>query len=132
MQRTSLVLLSVSGLLFIMIGVASLLDPAGAIAPTGIEIHTIAGHNEVRANYGGMILVLGLYFLAGALRPPLRSQTLLVLALFCTGLVLGRSVSLVVDGNPGLMMNSFLALEVLAAALAMGCWRQSLQRARKD
>lgn len=128
MQRTSVTLLAISALLFIAIGIAHLLDPAGAIAPTGIEISSVSGHNEVRANYGGMILLLGLYFLAGALRPPLRAQTLLVLALFCTGLVLGRSVSLVVDGDPGLMMNSFLALEVVGAALAMWCWRHALRQ----
>ncbi len=132
MQHTPTVVLAIAGLLFAAIGTAHLFDPAGTIAPTGIRLSAIASFNEIRANYGGMHLVLGLYFLAGAISAALRPQALLLLALFCIGLVLGRSVSLVLDGSPGMVMNSFLLIEIVGAAAAMVCWRRTLHDSWPD
>lgn len=126
MTRAPILVLSGAALLFVVIGAAHLVDPAGTIAPTGIEVAAVASFNEVRANYGGMHLMLGLYFLAGALSAPQRAPALLVLALFCIGLVLGRSVSMALDGYPGHLMTAFLLLEAAGAALAMWCWRKTL------
>lgn len=112
------ILLLLSGLIFIAVGGVNIASPQSGVAPLGLELVTIDSLNEIRANYGGMHLLLGLFMLAAALKDNLRKPGLLVLAVFTGGLVLGRLVSLVMDGMPGNMMLGFLVIEAIGCVMA--------------
>lgn len=130
MERWTVAVLGIAGLVFVGVGAAHLIDPQGAIAPMGLQLTEINSYNEIRANYGGMHLMLGLLFLTALWRKSLRTDALLVLALFTNGLVLGRAVSIIVDGNPGLFIWGFLVLEAVGAMAAFWLWRGMMRGAR--
>jgi hypothetical protein len=75
-----------------------------------------------------MHFALGLLFLSGAFRRALRVPALLVVALFTGGLVLGRLLSLALDGMPNLFVAGLFALEALGCAVATVLYMRS-QRA---
>lgn len=115
------ILLLLSGLVFAGVGLTSLVSPQTGVDPLGLQLVTINSLNEIRANYGGMHLLLGLFMLGGAVRDIWQRQALLIIALFTGGLVLGRVTSLLVDGTPDSVILSFLLIE------AVGClWATAL------
>lgn len=115
------ILLLLSGLVFAGVGFISLVSPQTGVDPLGLQLVTINSLNEIRANYGGMHLLLGLFMLGAAVRDIWQRQALLIIALFTGGLVLGRVTSIVVDGTPDAMIWSFLLIE------AVGClWASAL------
>lgn len=75
--------------------------------------------------------ITGLYFanllfwIAGALRQPLRRAALWSLFLFMAGLAAGRILSLVLDGLPSFVLLFYLAAELLLAALAFQALRKT-------
>ncbi len=113
------ILLIVAGLIFAAVGAISLTSPQFAVDPLGIQLTTVNSLNEIRANYGGMHLLLGLFLVAGAFRIALQKPALFLLTFFTGGLVLGRVVSLVVDGVPGNTLWAFLILETLGCLWAL-------------
>jgi hypothetical protein len=56
----------------------------------------------------------------GAFAVKIRDSALLLLAVLASGLVAGRAASLVADGWPGPSVVALMAVEGLAAALAVG------------
>jgi hypothetical protein len=123
MRRFDQLFLGVVGTVFLGLGSINLFFPTAGMAGFEMQITTVSALNEIRANYGGMHFALGLLFLAGACRGSLRISTLLVVALFTGGLVLGRLLSVALDGMPNLFVLGLLSLEavgcVVAAALYM-------------
>jgi hypothetical protein len=109
--------LAVVGVIFLGVGGFNLFFPVAGIAAFEIQIATASALNEVRANYGGMHFAMGLLFVSGALVGRLRVPALLVAALFTGGLVLGRSLSLALDGWPNPFLWAFFALEALGCVL---------------
>lgn len=75
--------------------------------------------------------IMGLYFanllfwIAGALRQPLRRAALWSLFLFMAGLAAGRILSLVLDGLPSFVLLFYLTAELLLAALAFQALRKT-------
>ena len=112
--------LAVVGLVFLGLGSFNLFFPSAGMAGFEIQIATVSALNEIRANYGGMHFAMGLLFVSGAFVSSFRIPALLVVALFTGGLVLGRSLSLVLDGWPNQLLWSLFALE------AFGCFVASV------
>ena len=56
--------------------------------------------SEIRANYGGMHVLFGIFLIHGAFKMHVQRTALLVVAVFTGGLVLGRLTSLLLDGIP--------------------------------
>lgn len=110
--------LAVVGLIFLGLGGFNLFFPAAGMAGFEIQVATVSALNEIRANYGGMHFAMGLLFVSGAFVRPFRIPALLVVALFTGGLVLGRSLSLVLDGWPNLLLWGLFALEALGSLVA--------------
>lgn len=110
--------LVVVGLIFLGLGGFNLLFPVAGIAVFEIQIASVSALNEVRANYGGMYFAMGVLFVAGASVGALRSSALLVVALFTGGLVLGRLLSLVLDGSPNTVMWGLFILEATGCVVA--------------
>lgn len=117
-------LLGVAALLFIALGVNGLLNPVGHLAPYGLELATPGWLGEVRANYGGMHLGIGLLFALGAARADWQRTGLAVLLVFLGGLAVGRTLSVFVDGMPPGFAIAFIAIEWIGAALALALLRR--------
>lgn len=119
MRRFDQLFLGVVGTVFLGLGTANLFFPAAGMAGFEMQITTVSALNEIRANYGGMHIALGLLFLSGAFLGVLRVTTLLVIALFTAGLVLGRLLSLALDGVPNHFVLGLFALEALGCVVAI-------------
>ena len=116
--------LVVGALAFLMVGIGHLVVPLAMVAPMNIHLGGVNAFNEIRANYGGMHSVMGIFFLYGALVTKWREAALVTLAIFTTGLVLGRLVSIAIDGVPGTFIWMLFAGElVLAVAVWLLLWR---------
>ena len=119
MQLFGALFLGMVGLIFVGLGTFNLLFPVEGMVGFEIRVSTTSALNEIRANYGGMHLALGLFFVFGAFVPSARLLALLIVALFTGGLVLGRLLSLVVDGAPNSMVWGLFALESVGALVAL-------------
>ncbi|MEO1700547.1 MAG: DUF4345 domain-containing protein [Pseudomonadota bacterium] len=64
----------------------------------------------------GLYLGMISFWLAGVLRPNLRTAALWILFVFVTGIALGRVLSLVLDGWPGPLLVFYLFAEIGLAA----------------
>jgi len=112
-------LLLLVGAIFAAIGVLGLYSPIDVIGATGLQAPNIGARSEVRATYGGVYLLFGLYFLWSAFRNGWRLPALRVAAVFLGGLVLGRVVSFIVDGasiNPWIWV--FAVIEIVLFGLS--------------
>lgn len=58
-------------------------------------------HGELRATYGGIFTVLGIYTILGALDPATNRGRILMIGLVWLGICLGRLYGVAADGNPG-------------------------------
>lgn len=129
MQHFIRFFLSVVGLIFLGLGSFNLFFPVAGMAGFEIQIAAVSALNEIRANYGGMYFAMGLLFVSGAFVGALRFPALLVVALFTGGLVLGRLLSLVLDGWPNLVLWGLFALEAIgclvASVLVKRAWRST-------
>lgn len=109
------------GAIFGAIGLLGLYSPVDVVSPVGLQPTSVGARNEVRAAFGGVYLLFGLYFLWSAFRVSLRRGALLAACLFLGGLFGGRVLSLFVDGvtvNPWIW--AFGVLE--AVLLGVGLW----------
>ena len=112
-------LLGITAVMFVALGLNGLLNPVGHLAPYGLELATPGWLGEVRANYGGMHLAMGVLFLFGAWLEQWRRPALILIAAFCGGLVLGRLVSIGAEGWPNPFVTQLLVVEVVATAIAV-------------
>lgn len=132
MQLFARLFLAVVAFIFLGLGSYNLFFPAAGMAGFEIQIATLSALNEIRANYGGMHFAMGLFFASGACVAALRVSALLVVALFTGGLVMGRALSLYLDGLPNTVVLSLLALEaigfVAATVLFRRAWRSAMDR----
>lgn len=84
----------------------------------GIEASHVPTRHIFRAIMG-LYLALILFWLVGALRANLRRPALWSLFVFTLGLALGRALSLVLDGWPGLLLFGYMLAEFALAAMAI-------------
>jgi hypothetical protein len=96
----------VAGLIMIALGTAGLLYPERVLGLLGFTVfnasHAAAAYGEVRATYGGLFLVMGVFTLMAAMDPAANRARLLFVGLLWLGACAGRLFGVFVDGNPGL------------------------------
>lgn len=110
------ILLGLLGLAFCKTGIEALVDPQAVLAQVGIVLDNASALSSMRAVYGGMHLVFGLFCLYGIFRNPQAPLTLVIL--YTTGFVIGRLSGILVDGNPNTFVITWLFTEVISGALA--------------
>lgn len=103
---------------FIALGLNGLLNPLGHLAPYGLDHQTPAWLGEIRANYGGMHIGIGLLTGLGAIRKHWLQSALAVQLVFLGGLAVGRTASVFLDGVPPTFALTFIAIEWVGAGLA--------------
>ena len=128
--RVAQLCLAVAALAFLIVGIGHLVVPLTMVEPMNIQLQGINAFNEIRANYGGMHSLMGIFFLAGVFVAKLREAALVTLAIFTSGLVLGRMASIAIDGVPGAFIWLMLVGELIGAVIAWSLlWRGSRQPA---
>lgn len=68
----------------------------------------------------GLYIALGLFWLYAAFHPYLRDAAILMTIVFCAGLVSGRLISLVADGQPAPLLLLYVAMEF--SLVPIGLW----------
>jgi len=96
----------VLGLVILTLGVCGLVYPERVLGLIGLTYanpaHMAAALGEVRATYGGIFAVMGVYTVFAAMDPALHRGRLLFVGLLWLGACAGRLFGIYVDGNPGL------------------------------
>lgn len=109
------------GAIFAAVGFMALYSPVDVVSPVGLQPTSVGARNEVRAAFGGVYLLFGVYFLWAAFRAGLRRGALLAACLFLGGLFGGRVLSLFIDGvTVNIWIWAFGVLE--AVLLGIGLW----------
>jgi len=112
------------GAITLLLGLGGLLQPQSvmnligyAVAPTTSETFV---RGEVRALYGGLMVVAGVFTLLSVADPRANQGRLLMLGLLWLGACGGRVFGIFVDGNPGLFGWLSVVVElVLGGALVI-------------
>jgi hypothetical protein len=98
----------VVGAVTVLLALVGLLAPERVVSTVlgfGIQsgTHPLATLGEVRATYGGVFLVLGVYTLLAARNPAAQAGRLVFIALVWLGACAARGLGAFVDGDPGLL-----------------------------
>ncbi|MCU0445876.1 MAG: DUF4345 domain-containing protein [Microscillaceae bacterium] len=104
------------GLAFLNVAFQALFSPQTVMDNVGILLNNASASNSVRANYGGMNLMYGLFCLYAAFRMP--NQALGLIALFTLGFILGRFWSFYLDGPANGFVINWLVTESLAFVIS--------------
>ena len=110
--------LLLTGLGFAGVGVVNLILPKLGIALFEIELSSASALSEIRANYGGMHALFGMFLIIGAFKIHVQRIALLIVAVFTGGLVLGRLTSLLMDGSPNAGIWLLLSAEAVLCLAA--------------
>jgi len=107
----------IAGVITTALGLAGLLYPDRVMGLLGFAIlnsaNTAAVMGEVRATYGGLFVVLGVYTFLSAMDPAAQRSRLLFIGLLWLGACAGRLLGVNINGNPGLPGWVAVALELV-------------------
>ncbi len=96
----------VVGIIIFALGLAGLLYPERVMGLLGFTVLNTAKASgvlgEVRATYGGLFVVMGVYTLLAALDPAAHRARVMFIGMLWLGACGGRLIGAYVDGNPGL------------------------------
>lgn len=105
------------GLAFINVAVQAIASPQAVFDNVQVTLGNVSALNSVRANYGFVNLVLGLFMVYGSFK--MQREALLITALFCWGFVIGRLYSIGVDGMPNAFVIQWLVTEAVLGVVAI-------------
>ena len=111
--------LGLSALAFFAIGINTFSDPIAAMAGLNLSPTTVNAMNEIKANYGGFQIAVGIVCLLGVLKQTMVFPALVVSLTVTTGLACGRIISVVSDGVPNELAMGLLVLEIVSTLGAL-------------
>lgn len=106
------------GLAFMNVGVQALLNPEGIMSFVDVELNNPSAKNSIRAYYGAVNLFFGLFLVVGSWK--LKKEGLILVNLYCWGFVVGRILSLAMDGTPNEFVTNWLYIEAISGTIALG------------
>ena len=112
------VILFIAGLMFIGVGLATMLIPVGFVARNGVDISgQITLLNDYRGS-GGVILGSGILIMLGVFYSKMRYTSTLLASVLYISFAIGRAISIAMDGMPaeGLVKATVVELIVGFAA----------------
>ena len=115
MEKLTKVFIFIAGWGFILTALSGMFFPQEFTDLAGIHLTSVSALNEIRANYGGMHLLMGLYVLYLGWRQTQVETALWITGLFCIGYVLGRIISIGVDGIPNDVIFFYTLIELAGA-----------------
>lgn len=110
------VFLGLMALAFCKTGIEALTNPVAVLAQVGIDLKTTSALSSMRAVYGGMHLVFGLFCAVAAFR--YRTAGLCLVLLYTAGFIIGRVTSWMADGAPNEFVSTWLITEAVSFLLA--------------
>lgn len=121
--------LGVYAVLFAGFGAFMFMNPHVLVENLGAAGMGSNGLYELRSNYGGVSVGIGLACLAGALKRTFERPALFVLLAYTGGYALGRVAALPFDGVPTANLIGYAVFEAVTAALAAALLARSGSRA---
>jgi hypothetical protein len=113
------IILTVTALVFFVHGLVCFIDPAIIGIESGLAMPTPSSIIEVRAEYGGLPMALGLFFLAAALQKIEIRTGLLVMLTALTGYATARIAAVVISGEIDTYNTAAITYEVTTALLTL-------------
>ena len=104
------------GLAFCKVGVEALINPQAVLDAVGIELTNPSALSSMRAVYGGLHLVFGLFCFYGILKD--QKTPLTIIFLYTMGFTIGRVSGIMVDGMPNEFVSTWLITEIVSGLVA--------------
>ena len=115
-QRSTQIFLGLMALAFCKVGIETLFNPVSVLANVGIELNNSSALSSMRAVYGGMHLVFGLFCGYGIFK---QSQAALgLVTLYTLGFIIGRVSGIFADGEPNEFVVTWLITEIISFLIA--------------
>ncbi|MEJ0057736.1 MAG: DUF4345 domain-containing protein [Bacteroidota bacterium] len=111
-KRLTQVFLGLMALAFAKVGIEALINPQAVLAQVGIVLDNPSAASSMRAVYGGMHLVFGIYCLVGTFKNSRGPLELIVL--YTAGFIIGRVSGIIVDGTPNNFVQTWLVTESIS------------------
>jgi hypothetical protein len=115
----SRILLTVTGLVFFVHGLVCFIHPATIGIESGLAMPTPSSVIEVRAEYGGLPIALGLFFLAAALKKIEVRTGLIVMLTATAGYATSRILAVAIMGQLDQYNAAAILYEVTTALLSL-------------
>jgi len=115
----SRILLTVTGLVFFFHGLVCFIHPATIGIESGLAMPTPSSVIEVRAEYGGLPIALGLFFLAAALQKIEVRTGLIVMLTATAGYATSRILAVAIMGQLDQYNTAAILYEVTTALLSL-------------
>jgi hypothetical protein len=112
-----------AGAMMLVVGTLHLVAPQMMMQTPAIELTTVNHRHVIRAAYGGAYLGIATLFLLGLFKRNLRAFALLSVVVLFGGFVVGRLVSIALDGVPVGLYLGVLSVELAFAILAFAALR---------
>ena len=113
------ILLTVTGLVFFVHGLVCFIHPATIGIESGLAMPTPSSVIEVRAEYGGLPIALGLFFLAAALQKIEVRTGLIVMLTATAGYATSRILAVAIMGQLDQYNTAAILYEVTTALLSL-------------
>ena len=113
------ILLAATGLVFFVHGLVCFIHPATIGIESGLAMPTPSSVIEVRAEYGGLPIALGLYFLAAALQKIEVRTGLIVMLTATAGYATSRILAVAMMGQLDQYNTAAILYEVTTALLSL-------------
>jgi len=113
------ILLAVTGLVFFVHGLVCFIHPATIGIESGLAMPTPSSVIEVRAEYGGLPIALGLFFLAAALQKIEVRTGLIVMLTATAGYATSRILAVAMMGQLDQYNTAAILYEVTTALLSL-------------
>jgi hypothetical protein len=111
-KRITQLFLTLMALAFCKAGLEAILTPQIVLSNVGIDLSNASALSSMRAVYGGMHFVFGLFCAWGIFKN--ATSSLGLVALYTTGFVAGRLISWGIDGTPNTFVLTWLATEAFS------------------
>ncbi|MDH3655194.1 MAG: DUF4345 domain-containing protein [Myxococcales bacterium] len=118
------IVLTATGLVFFIHGLVCFIHPATIGIESGLAMPTPGSVIEVRAEYGGLPMALGLFFLAAAIQRIQMRTGLLVMVTALGGYASARVVAVLISGQVDTYNVAAIAYEVFSASLGLWALRR--------
>ena len=113
------IVLTATGLVFFIHGLVCFIHPATIGIESGLAMPTPGSVIEVRAEYGGLPMALGLFFLAAALQKIQVRTGLLVMVTALSGYATARIAAALITAQLDPYNAAAIAYELTSASLAL-------------
>ena len=114
-------IIRLNAVFFVLYGLAFMFVPEATLYwVTGSVMNTASAIIDTRATYGGMSLAIGLLLFYFSIKPVYEKLGLIFVMLIMGNMALGRSLGILLEGEPNPIMWRFLIGEVIT--LLISAW----------